>query len=107
MFFVQDHRARVIADNPDVSFGEVGKLLGAKWKELTPSEKKVSLHLAELAYADTQPYEDAAEKDKLRAAKDKEAYAPIKKSSKPSSSKKSKPAVSVIPSPSDRSHADD
>ena len=46
MFFVQDHRARVIADNPDVSFGEVGKLLGAKWKELTPSEKKVTPRIA-------------------------------------------------------------
>jgi len=42
MFFVQDYRDRIKSENPDVSFGEVGKLLGAKWKELSPAEKKVS-----------------------------------------------------------------
>ena len=43
MFFVQDYRERIKSENPDVSFGEVGKLLGAKWKELTEKEKKVDL----------------------------------------------------------------
>ena len=42
MFFVQDHRDQIKSENPDVSFGEVGKLLGAKWKELSEKEKKVS-----------------------------------------------------------------
>ncbi|CAD6574333.1 MAG: Non-histone chromosomal protein 6 [Tremellales sp. Tagirdzhanova-0007] len=60
MFFVQDYRERIKNENPDVTFGEVGKLLGAKWKEMKDSEKK--------------PYDDAAEKDKVRAAKDKSAY---------------------------------
>ena len=41
MFFVQDWRARIIAENPDASFGEVGKLLGARWKEMPANEKKV------------------------------------------------------------------
>ena len=41
MFFVQDWRARIIAENPEASFGEVGKLLGARWKEMPDAEKKV------------------------------------------------------------------
>ena len=66
MFFSQDWRERIKAENPDAGFGlfpwfflshhttiegfvhvcvlyigEIGKLLGAKWKELDESEKKV------------------------------------------------------------------
>ncbi|KAI6118486.1 hypothetical protein EDD16DRAFT_1480919 [Pisolithus croceorrhizus] len=35
MFFSQDWRERIKTENPDAGFGEVGKLLGAKWKELS------------------------------------------------------------------------
>jgi len=42
MFFSQDWRERIKAENPDAGFGEVGKLLGAKWKEMSDEEKKVS-----------------------------------------------------------------
>lgn len=42
MFFVQDYRERLKSENPDATFGEVGKLLGAKWKEMSAGEKKVS-----------------------------------------------------------------
>jgi hypothetical protein len=64
MFFSQDWRERIKTENPDAGFGlyrssmnlydmlmcrplgEVGKLLGAKWKELDDEEKKVpSSHL--------------------------------------------------------------
>lgn len=41
MFFVQDYRERIKEENKDATFGELGKLLGAKWKEMSPSEKKV------------------------------------------------------------------
>ncbi|KAJ3562107.1 hypothetical protein NP233_g9778 [Leucocoprinus birnbaumii] len=60
MFFSQDWRERVKAENPDAGFGEVGKLLGAKWKELNEEEKK--------------PYLDQAAKDKQRAEDEKAAY---------------------------------
>jgi hypothetical protein len=40
--------------------GEVGKLLGAKWKELDEEEKK--------------PYVDLANKDKTRAENEKASY---------------------------------
>jgi hypothetical protein len=45
MFFVTDYRERIREENPDVSFGEIGKLLGAKWKELSDAEKKVNFAL--------------------------------------------------------------
>ncbi len=66
MFFSQDWRERIKAENPEASFGlslslllvsptwaegfglcagEVGKLLGAKWKELDEEEKKVGLNV--------------------------------------------------------------
>ena len=41
MFFSQDWRERIKTENPDAGFGEVGKLLGAKWKEMDDEEKKV------------------------------------------------------------------
>lgn len=60
MFFSQDWRERIKTENPDAGFGEVGKLLGAKWKELDEDEKK--------------PYIDQAAKDKERADEEKAAY---------------------------------
>lgn len=88
MFFVQDYRDRIKSENPDVSFGEVGKLLGAKWKDLTPAEKKASVKLMITeSEADSQPYEDQAEADKTRAAKDKAAYEGTKPKTKTSKAK--------------------
>jgi len=60
MFFSQDWRERIKAENPDAGFGEVGKLLGAKWKELDEEEKK--------------PYVEQAAKDKERAEEEKATY---------------------------------
>ncbi|KAG9311070.1 high mobility group box domain-containing protein [Chiua virens] len=66
MFFSQDWRERIKAENPDAGFGEVGKLLGAKWKELDEDEKK--------------PYLDMAAKDKARAEEEKASLAGTKAS---------------------------
>jgi len=60
MFFCQDWRDRIKTENPNAGFGEVGKLLGAKWKELDDEEKK--------------PYLDQAARDKERAEEEKTAY---------------------------------
>ncbi|KAF9815673.1 hypothetical protein IEO21_04390 [Rhodonia placenta] len=60
MFFSQDWRERIKAENPDAGFGEIGKLLGAKWKELDESEKK--------------PYIEQAARDKTRAEQEKTEY---------------------------------
>ena len=48
-----------MAANPEATFGEVGKLVGAAWKECSDKDKK--------------PYQAEAEKDKARAVKDKAA----------------------------------
>ncbi|KAJ2381516.1 Non-histone chromosomal protein 6 [Coemansia sp. RSA 2559] len=57
MFFSQANRATVREQNPDVSFGAIGKLLGEKWKKLNDNDKK--------------PYLKQAEDDKTRYAKEK------------------------------------
>jgi len=77
MFFSQDWRERIKTENPDAGFGEVGKLLGAKWKELDDEEKK--------------PYIEQAAQDKTRAEEEKAAYTPEAAPATKSRSKK-KPA---------------
>ncbi|KAJ7875354.1 high mobility group box domain-containing protein [Mycena olivaceomarginata] len=71
MFFSSDWRERIKNENPDASFGEVGKLLGAKWKELDDEERK--------------PYVEQAAKDKTRAEDEKLAYDNGGKKSAPAS----------------------
>ncbi|KAL1936091.1 hypothetical protein VTP01DRAFT_225 [Rhizomucor pusillus] len=52
MFFSQECRDKVKAENPDAPFGEIGRLLGQRWKEMSDEEKK--------------PYIEKAEEDKKR-----------------------------------------
>jgi len=40
MLFCQDKRQEIKASNPNVSFGEIGKLLGRAWQQLTPDDRK-------------------------------------------------------------------
>jgi len=60
MFFANDNRDKVREENPGIKFGEVGKILGEKWKELTDKEKK--------------PYEAKAATDKERYETEKARY---------------------------------
>ncbi|EJU00226.1 Non-histone chromosomal protein 6 [Dacryopinax primogenitus] len=60
LIFSNEWRDRVKAENPDASFGDVGRLLGAKWKELPDEEKK--------------EYQRKSDEDKQRAAKEKAEY---------------------------------
>ncbi|KZV88553.1 hypothetical protein EXIGLDRAFT_839152 [Exidia glandulosa HHB12029] len=77
MFFVQAERETVKEENPDAGFGELGKLLGARWKEMSDKDKK--------------PYTELAEADKKRAAKDREdAGMEPKTKAKPKKAAKSK-----------------
>ncbi|KZZ94648.1 nucleosome binding protein [Ascosphaera apis ARSEF 7405] len=54
MFFANEQRDSVREDNPDVTFGQVGKILGERWKAL--SEKQRAPYAAKAA-ADKQRYE--------------------------------------------------
>jgi len=68
MFFSQDWRERIKTENPEAGFGEIGKLLGAKWKEMEEEDKK--------------PYNEQAAADKVRAEREKEALVTKKKEEK-------------------------
>lgn len=61
MFFANENRDIVRAENPGISFGQVGRLLGEKWKALSAEDKT--------------PYEDKAAADKKRYEKEKAEYA--------------------------------
>ncbi|KAH7139402.1 nucleosome binding protein [Dendryphion nanum] len=60
MFFANDQRDKVREDNPGIKFGEVGKLLGEKWKALSEKQRT--------------PYEAKAAADKKRYEEEKAAY---------------------------------
>jgi hypothetical protein len=79
MFFANDNRDKVREENPGISFGksidshicmscapltpttgQVGKMLGDKWKALTESERK--------------PYDEKAATDKKRYEEEKAKY---------------------------------
>lgn len=52
MFFANEQRENVRTENPGISFGQVGKMLGERWKALSDKQRT--------------PYIDMATRDKLR-----------------------------------------
>ncbi len=60
MFFANEQRENVREENPGVSFGQVGKLLGERWKALSEKQRA--------------PYEAKAAADKKRYEDEKQAY---------------------------------
>ena len=68
MLFSQAQRSVIKQENPDASFGEMGKLIGNKWKEIDEKEKA--------------KYQELADKDKIRYQKEMETYVPPKDSDK-------------------------
>ncbi|KAJ3137668.1 Non-histone chromosomal protein 6 [Physocladia obscura] len=62
LLFANANRQRIRDENPDASFGEIGKILGAEWKEISEADK--------------QKYVALQEKEKERYAKDMKSYKP-------------------------------
>ncbi|KAJ3495548.1 hypothetical protein NLG97_g3312 [Lecanicillium saksenae] len=60
MFFANEQRENVREENPGVSFGQVGKILGERWKALSDKQRA--------------PYEAKAAADKKRYEDEKAAY---------------------------------
>jgi len=60
MFFANEQRETVRSENPGIAFGQVGKVLGERWKALNAREKA--------------PYEARAAQDKKRYEDEKAAY---------------------------------
>eukprot|EP00934_Nitzschia_sp_Nitz4_P004279 Nitzschia sp. Nitz4//scaffold29_size155292//68744//69724//NITZ4_002659-RA/size155292-processed-gene-0.47-mRNA-1//-1//CDS//3329546451//4269//frame0 len=60
VFFTNDMRPKVLAEYPGIKFVELGKVLGERWRALTPPQKK--------------RYEDMAAEDKLRFQMEMQQY---------------------------------
>ncbi|KAI5788403.1 Non-histone chromosomal protein 6 [Geopyxis carbonaria] len=60
MFFANEQRDNVRNENPGIAFGQVGKVLGERWKALSDKQR--------------QPYEAKAAADKKRYEDEKAAY---------------------------------
>ncbi|KAL2046360.1 hypothetical protein N7G274_001807 [Stereocaulon virgatum] len=60
MFFAQAQRDNVREENPGIGFGQVGKVLGERWKALNDKQR--------------QPYEAKAKADKERYESEKASY---------------------------------
>ncbi|KAI9726151.1 MAG: Non-histone chromosomal protein 6 [Chrysothrix sp. TS-e1954] len=60
MFFANDQRDKVRSEQPGLKFGDVGKVLGERWKALSEAQKA--------------PYEKKAAADKKRYEDEKAAY---------------------------------
>ncbi|PSR77666.1 Non-histone chromosomal protein 6 [Coniella lustricola] len=60
MFFANEQRENVREENPGIKFGEVGRILGERWKALNDKQRA--------------PYEAKAATDKKRYEDEKAAY---------------------------------
>jgi structure-specific recognition protein 1 len=73
MFFSKERRAQVVADNPGIAFGDVGKKLGEAWKALPVEERapfeaqaaadKERFKAADKAYKASKASEPAADEE--------------------------------------------
>lgn len=54
MLFSNEHRNKIKADNPEATFGEIGRKVGEAWKGLSDKQKQTYLKKAE---ADKKRYE--------------------------------------------------
>jgi hypothetical protein len=69
MLFSQEKRSQIKTDNPDATFGQIGKLLGDAWKSASESEKAPFLAKAE---KEKEKYAEAMKKYKNSNAEEEE-----------------------------------
>jgi tRNA U34 5-carboxymethylaminomethyl modifying enzyme MnmG/GidA len=69
MYFSQEYREQLKQDNPDMTFGEIGKALGEKWKVISADEKA--------------KFEEMAKKDKERFKREMTDFKAKQKSEEP------------------------
>eukprot|EP01090_Pellita_catalonica_P012629 TRINITY_DN2798_c0_g1_i1.p1 TRINITY_DN2798_c0_g1~~TRINITY_DN2798_c0_g1_i1.p1 ORF type:complete len:217 (+),score=51.08 TRINITY_DN2798_c0_g1_i1:136-786(+) len=74
-FFSKKQRPQIRKDNPEATFGEIGKLIGAAWRALSEDDR--------------EPFKIQAAEAKKLYAKKMESYVPPKSSSSSSSSSSS------------------
>jgi len=64
MLFAQECRARIVKENPDANFTDIGKLLGEQWKSLHDDER---IKYVRLADTQRQKYRKLIEENETRA----------------------------------------
>ncbi|KAJ1676823.1 Non-histone chromosomal protein 6 [Spiromyces aspiralis] len=64
MFFSQEFRARVKSQNPEATFGQIGKILGEMWRNMADEQKS--------------PFTQKAQQDKARYNKEMAAFGKTK-----------------------------
>jgi hypothetical protein len=62
MFYSMEQQPKIKAEQPDLSFGDIAKVVSARWKELSPESR--------------EPYEKKAADDKARYTAEMESYVP-------------------------------
>jgi len=62
MFFSKETRPKIVAENPDMKFGQIGKTIGEMWRAMDDEQKK--------------PYQDMAEEDKARYDREMKHFTP-------------------------------
>jgi len=62
MFFSKETRPKIVAENPDMKFGQIGKLIGEMWREMDEEARA--------------PYQQMAEEDKGRYEREMKDYEP-------------------------------
>ncbi len=70
MCFSKETRPKVIAENPDLAFGDIGKQIGELWRNLSEEDK--------------EPYNKMSAADKERYTEAMESYEPAKPEKKSS-----------------------
>ncbi len=60
VLFTNEYRPKIMEDNPGIKFIDLGMTLGEKWRELSREERR--------------KFEDLAQEDKVRHAKEMEDY---------------------------------
>ncbi len=43
MFFCKDQRENITGDNPNISFGDVGRILGSQWQSMSEKDRMVCM----------------------------------------------------------------
>lgn len=89
VFFQRDRRSDFVAEHPDASFGEIGKILGAAWREMDADDRA--------------EYVEMNKRDKVRYQKELDAAGGVSKTTK----KKKAAPVSDSGSGSDSGSASD
>ena len=69
MFYSQGARSGVIAENPGIKFGEIGKIVGADWKAMNDDEKQ---DYVEMERKDKERYETELRQFKQQKAQELE-----------------------------------